>query len=66
MASGDIVIYTADPLLYGKLIVLGAHKDGRLECEAIHREPDGTYARELFNPQELELASEWERRTLTA
>jgi hypothetical protein len=35
---GTIVIYPADPLLYGKLIVIGTAGDGRLECEQVHAE----------------------------
>jgi hypothetical protein len=59
MQPGDFVIYVADPLLYGRLWIVGTHHDGRLLCEAVRREHDGTYARELFEPMELELADRW-------
>ena len=65
MTAGDIVVYLADPLMYGKLLVLEVAADGRLLCEAIHREPDGTYARELFDAIELELASVWAGQAAT-
>jgi hypothetical protein len=61
--SGSLVIYTADPLLFGKLIVIRVHEDGRLECEAVHKDSDGNYARDLFSAQELELAATWEQQT---
>jgi len=60
MQPASIVIYTADPLLYGKLIVLEATADGRLVCEQVHADRDGAYAREIFDPHELELADRWE------
>lgn len=61
MKPGDIVIYTADPLLYGKLLIVGVHEDTRLLCEAVHKDSDGEYARELFDAHELELADQWEK-----
>jgi len=59
MQRGDLVIYTTDPLLYGKLLVIAVNADGRLECEQVHPDQRGEYARELFHAQELELAETW-------
>lgn len=59
MAAGDLVIYLADPLMYGKLIVLEVAADGRLLCEQVHADRRGDYGRELFDAHELELASAW-------
>jgi hypothetical protein len=56
---GTIVIYPADPLLYGKLILIGTHDDGRLECEQVHADRKGKFARELFWPHELETFDMW-------
>jgi hypothetical protein len=51
---GTIVIYQADPLMYGRMVILGPNAAGLLECESLHeRSPDGTYRRDLFHPQEL-------------
>ena len=59
MKPGSIVIYIGDPLLYGKMLVLGSLPDGRLECESIHPDRNGDYSRDGFDPQELELAERW-------
>lgn len=59
MSAGDIVIYTADPLMYGKLLVVAVAADGRLLCEQIHKDARGDFARELFDAHELELVSVW-------
>ena len=59
MAPGDFVVYTADPLLYGKLWIVGVLADGRLECEQIHADKNGEFGRELFDAHELELAEKW-------
>lgn len=56
----SVVIYSTDPLLYGRLIVMEHRPDGRLLCEALHADSDGVYARELFEDSELERAGEWE------
>jgi hypothetical protein len=56
---GTIVIYPADPLLYGKLIVIGTAGDGRLECEQVHADRKGQFARELFWAPELEAFDLW-------
>jgi hypothetical protein len=32
---GDIVIYKADPLLYGRMLLLEVTEDNRIRCEAI-------------------------------
>lgn len=61
MAAGDFVILVADPLLYGKLLVLEVTADGRLLCEQVHADQRGEYARELFDAHELELASAWKQ-----
>jgi hypothetical protein len=63
MTPGAIVIYLADPLLYGKLLILEVTADTRLLCEAIHADPNGEYARELFDAHELELADKWTETT---
>jgi hypothetical protein len=55
MQAGDFVIYTADPLMYGKLLIVGVAADGRLLCEQVHADHRGEYARELFEAHELEL-----------
>jgi hypothetical protein len=60
VTPASIVVYTGDPLLYGKLIVLGRIGDGRLLCEAVHPDRDGEYARELFDSGELENADTWQ------
>lgn len=60
MQLGSIVIYTGDPLLFGKLIVVGVHADSRLLCEAMHADHHGEYARDLFDAHELVHASLWE------
>jgi hypothetical protein len=60
VAPGSIVIYTADPLLYGKMLILEVVADGRLLCESIHTDREGQYARELFDAHELELAERWQ------
>jgi hypothetical protein len=54
-----IVIYIADPLLYGKLLLIGTHDDGRLECEQLHADRNGEFARDLFWPHELEAFDRW-------
>jgi hypothetical protein len=59
MKPGAVVIYPADPLLYGKLLVIGTHDDGRLECEQVHADRRGEFARDLFWPQELETFDRW-------
>jgi hypothetical protein len=61
VSPGDFVIYPADPLLYGRLWIVGVHADGRLECEQIHADKHGEFGRELFDPLELELESVWRR-----
>jgi hypothetical protein len=63
MQPGDIVYYKADPLLWGKLWVRGVTSDGRLECEAVHPDPDGTYPKAEFSGHEVEL---WDRAKTTA
>jgi hypothetical protein len=65
MAPGSIVLYIADPLLYGKMIVLEVVQDGRLLCESIHTDREGQYARELFDSHELELAERWQLPQVT-
>jgi hypothetical protein len=60
MTAGDICIYVADPLLYGRLLILEVQKDNRLLCEQVHADSHGEYGRELFDAQELELASRWQ------
>jgi hypothetical protein len=51
---GTIVIYQADPLMYGRMVILEVEGPGLLKCESLHeRSPDGTYRRDLFHPQEL-------------
>jgi hypothetical protein len=52
MEPGDIVVYTTDPLLYGRMLVLSVDLD-RVVCEAIHGEPD----RAEFSACELEPAT---------
>lgn len=59
MGVGDFVVYLADPLMYGKLLILEVAADGRLLCEQVHADAGGEYARELFDAHELELASAW-------
>ena len=59
MTAGDFVIYTADPLMYGKMVIVTVTEDARLLCEAIHPDRHGDYARDVFDPQELELANKW-------
>jgi hypothetical protein len=59
MAPGSIVVYLADPLLYGKMIIVDATENGLLVCECIHRDATGDYPREAFDPHELELAAKW-------
>ena len=63
MAPGDVVVYRADPLLFGRLLVLAVTEHNQLECEAVHADKDGTYARGIFSAHELELA---ERAKATA
>jgi hypothetical protein len=51
---GTIVIYQADPLMYGRMVILEVEGPGLLKCESLHeRSPDGTYRSDLFHPQEL-------------
>jgi hypothetical protein len=59
MKPAAIVIYVADPLLYGKLLIIGTHADGRLVCEQVHADRNGEFARELFDVQELEEYDRW-------
>lgn len=54
MTPGDLVIYTADPLLFGRMIILSVDQ-GRYQCEAIHADPDGNHPRETFAAHELEV-----------
>lgn len=63
MTAGDLVLYVKDPLLFGRLLIIEVTADNRLLCEALHAEPDGTYARETFAAHELEL---YERAQATA
>jgi hypothetical protein len=62
MEIGSIVIYAADPLNMGKMIVVSC-ENGMLLCEAVHADKRGEYYRDLFHPQELELLEVWEQRT---
>ncbi len=62
MQPGDIAIYRTDPLLYGKLLIL-EHRDTKLLCEQVHPDSHGDYARELFDPSELEHADTWTKAT---
>jgi hypothetical protein len=64
--TGSFVIYTTDPLLYGKLLVIGCHSDGRLICEQVHADQHGEYAREVFDVQELEEYDRWAASQVTA
>ena len=63
VSPGDIVIYTADPLLFGgELLVIGCGPDGRLLCEAVHYEQESENdapPRALLHPHEVELAHRW-------
>jgi hypothetical protein len=59
MTPGSIVIYVADPLMYGKMLILEVTKDMRLLCEAMHADKNGDFARDLFDSHELELAAKW-------
>lgn len=55
MQPGDLVFYTADPLLFGKLLILEVTEHNQLRCEAVHADSDGTFARGDFSAHELEL-----------
>jgi hypothetical protein len=59
MTAGSIVVYLADPLMYGRMIVVEITANGRVLCECIHKDGADTYPRELFDAHELELADKW-------
>jgi hypothetical protein len=59
MTPGSIVVYVADPLMYGKMLILEVTKDARLLCESMHADKNGDFARDLFDAHELELAAKW-------
>ena len=54
MSPGSVVIFTSDPLMYGRMLVLEVTSAGLLLCESLHeRLDDGSYRRDVFHPQEL-------------
>jgi uncharacterized protein YodC (DUF2158 family) len=56
MKPGSEVIYVADPMLYGRMVVSEVRKDGRVSCWV---DPDTRHCREVeppFHAHELELA----------
>lgn len=59
MTIGDFVIFTADPLMYGRMIIVDVTANALLICEAVHADRHGDYARDIFDPHELELAARW-------
>lgn len=59
MSPGSVVIYLEDPLLYGRMLLLEVHQDGRLLCESIRADKHGEHARDLFDAHELETAEKW-------
>lgn len=63
MSEGDLVIFLADPLLFGgELYVREVTSDNRLLCEAVHYDEDETPVRVILEPHEVELASRWARQ----
>lgn len=75
MHKGQMVVYFADPLLYGPMIVTGVLTNGLLECDGFTETdeptqiPGNTYlhrelheAPEAFRADELELWTGWQAR----
>lgn len=66
MGPGDLVVYLADPLLFGgELLIVGVTEDNRFLCEAVHFEQeseDDAPPRGILRPDEVELASVWARQ----
>lgn len=56
LEPGDVVVYKADPLLFGRMLVLSEPSPAWFECEAVHADPNGEYARGLFGAHELTVA----------
>lgn len=67
MSPGDLVIFLADPLLFGgELRVIEITDDMQILCEPVHwddsDEPENAAPpRALFDPHEIELADWWAR-----
>lgn len=61
MAPGEFVIYLADPLDIGKMVILSVEDDGLLMCESVASDSHGRFYRDKFHAQELELYSTWAR-----
>lgn len=54
MKSGSMVVYTEDPLMYGRMWIIEVTSNGHLLCESLHEQnADGSYRREVFHAQEL-------------
>jgi hypothetical protein len=62
MQPGSFVVYAADPLDIGKMVIVRAENNGMLLCEAIHSDSHGRYYCDQFHPQELELFEVWEQQ----
>lgn len=61
MGPGNVVVYAADPLDIGKMVILSV-ENGLLLCEAVHTDSRGNYYRDLFHPMEVELFEVWEQQ----
>jgi hypothetical protein len=57
MAPGNIVVFKADALAHGKMLIVD-ERDGWLICEAVHKDKDGRFPRNAFRPEDLEVLAE--------